>query len=106
VTPNRTHDVLAYTGWPTAPGHRTGGRVLAYYEEDCPSGVVRGALPNVTYEASWFDPRKGEWLPAGPVGALTADRWGRIAVPSKPSDADWGLRLLARLAGERGDRAP
>ncbi len=58
--------------------------------------MVRGALPNESYEATWFDPRTGEWIPVGPTSALKADRWGRISIPEQPTGSDWGLRLEAR----------
>ncbi len=98
VTPNRTHEVRAYTGWAYCARTPDKRLFLAYYEQGCPNGVVRGALPGETYETSWFDPRKCEWIPVGPTGALEADRWGRIEIPEKPTGSDWGLRLEARPA--------
>jgi hypothetical protein len=91
VSPNKTSVVRGYVGW--AYCARTVARdfFLAYFEKGCPNkSVIRGALPTTAYEAGWFNPRDGNWSAAG---SLKADVWGRIELPSFPSDADWGLKL-------------
>ncbi len=30
------------------------------------------------------------------TGTLTADRWGRLAVPRQPTPEDWGLKLVLK----------
>ena len=64
---------------------------------------IRGGLPREKWRAKdmdnedradWFNPREGKWIPVGAIGTLTADRWGRIAVPRQPTLEDWGLKLV------------
>ena len=93
VVPNQTHEAKGFTGW--AYCARTPGRdfFLAYFEKDCPNhSMIRGATPHATYDAQWFDPRSGQWSPAG-AGRLTANVWGWINVPDFPANDDWGLKL-------------
>jgi hypothetical protein len=94
VTPNRTHEVLAYTGWAYCARTDKKDYFLAYYEKDCPTGIVRGALPLKSYKAYWFNPREGKWTQVEPDGTLTSDRWGRISIPKLPTQDDWGLKLV------------
>ena len=61
----------------------------------CPAATVSGALPGASYQASWFDPRTGQWTGAA---TLEADRTGRIEMPAFPDGApksrvDWALKL-------------
>ena len=93
ISPNSTPQTKGYVGW--AYGARTPQKdlFLAYFEQGCPSGsLVRGAIPNASYRASWFDPRSGKWTQAG-QGVLKANIWGWLEVPEFPSDDDWGLKL-------------
>ena len=93
VSPNSTAQTKGYTGW--AYCARTPGRdfFLAYFEKDCPrQSIIRGAKPDTTYQAQWFDPRTGQWSPAGD-GTLKANAWGWITVPDFPATNDWGLKL-------------
>ncbi len=94
VTPNRTHEILAYTGWAYCARTDKKDYFLAYYEKDCPNGTIRGALPLRSYQAHWFNPREGKWIPVEPGGTLISDRWGRIAIPKLPTQNDWGLKLV------------
>ena len=96
VTPHETYDVNAYTGWAYAARTEEKDYFLIFYEQGCPNGVVRGALPSRTYRAEWFDPRQGKWTPVEGKGLLDSDRWGRIAVPKLPTPEDWGLKLVLR----------
>jgi hypothetical protein len=97
VTPNRTYQTGAYEGWAYAARTRQRDFFLVYLERGLPPQVgVRGAVPDARYEARWFNPRTGEWTNAG-SGILTANTAGRIDLPPRPSDEDWGLRL-SRLA--------
>jgi hypothetical protein len=102
VAPNRTHDVNAYIGWAYCARTDAKDYFLAYYEKDCPNGVIRGALPLETYQAEWFDPREGKWTPVAETGTLTSDRWGRITIPPLPTQNDWGLKLVRKTAEAGG----
>jgi hypothetical protein len=96
VEPSRRGDPNGYTGW--AYCARTAERDLAllYFERDCPRGTVSGLTPGATYGAEWFDPRKGEWLDALPLGV---DSFGAAQLPPFPgagparAPADWALKL-------------
>jgi len=94
VTPNSTPLTKSFVGW--AYCARTPARdfFLVYFEKDCPAGSrIRGARPQATYEAQWFDPRTGRWSKAGD-GRVKSNQWGWIDVPAFPSADDWGLKLL------------
>ncbi len=93
VSPNSTAQTKSYAGW--AYCARTPARdfFLAYFEKGCPNrSLVRGAVPQATYTAEWFDPRAGQWSKAG-NGRLKANVWGWITLPDFPADNDWGLKL-------------
>jgi hypothetical protein len=96
VYPNKTYEWKGYEGW--AFGARTPRRdfFLIYLEKGLPRQVtVRGTVPDAAYDAQWFNPRNGEWTPAG-SGVLTSNTAGRIELPPRPSGEDWGLRLLLK----------
>ncbi len=96
VTPSKTHQTDAYEGWAYCARTPERDFYLIYLERGVPQQVtVRGAAPDAQYDASWFDPRKGEWIAAG---SLTANTAGRIDLPKRPSDEDWGVRLILRPA--------
>ncbi|HEY2012795.1 MAG TPA: DUF4038 domain-containing protein, partial [Bryobacteraceae bacterium] len=92
VSPNKTHDLRSYEQW--AYCARTPDRqiFLAYFEKGCPRSQIRGARPNSTYRAEWFDPRTGTYRDAG-TGRLNSSVIGVIQLVDFPSDIDWGLRL-------------
>jgi hypothetical protein len=96
VSPHQTHELTTYTGWAYCARTDAKDFFLVYYEKDCPNGTVRGAQARQTYRADWFNPREGKWLPVGTTGTLTADRWGRLAVPRQPTPEDWGLKLVLK----------
>jgi hypothetical protein len=96
VNPNKTHESMSFEGW--AYGARTPQRdfFLIYLEKGLPRQMtVRGAVPDTEYDARWFNPRNGEWTPVA-SGVLTANTAGRIDLPARPSDEDWGVRLLLK----------
>ena len=96
VTPNATHQAKGFLGW--AYCARTPGRdyFLAYFEKDCPAGsLIRGARPDATYQAQWFDPRTGRWFQAG-EGRLKANQWGWIEVPDFPPSGEGRLHAIWR----------
>jgi hypothetical protein len=64
-----------------------------YFEKDLKRSIS-GALPNSNYHAKWFNPRTGEWSPAGINGMLLSDEKGIINLPlAMPTKEDWGLSL-------------
>lgn len=93
VLPNRTHDLSSFEGWAYAAATREKDFLLVYWEKGCPTDQIRGVLSHAIYAAKWFDPRKGEWVDAKP---LKSNMYGILGVPKKPSDDDWGMRLMVK----------
>jgi hypothetical protein len=93
VVPSRTADTKSYEGWAYAARTPDQEVFLAYFEKGCPRSRIRGATPEATYRARWFDPRTGEWLDVGD-GLIEADNIGEITLPAFPDDEDWGLSLV------------
>ena len=95
VSPHSTALTKGYVGWAYCARTPTRDFFLAYFEKNCPQrSIIRGATPNTSYQAQWFDPRTGEWSKAGP-GALKSNVWGWITLPEFPSENDWGFKLSA-----------
>jgi hypothetical protein len=87
---------LGFEGWAFAARTRQRDFFLIYLEKGLPLKVtIRGAVPDAAYDASWFNPRTGEWT-AIASGVLTANTAGRIDLPPRPSGEDWGARLLLK----------
>ena len=120
VTPNRTQDVISFDGWAYAAATSERDYVLIYFEKGAylkrrddisdPSfpgvgrmptipgdgvSTVRGLVADATYDAQWFDPRKGEWQNVG-TGSLKTNLNGWVNIPPPPSEGDWGMRLLLK----------
>ncbi len=93
VSPNKTHETLAYEGWAYCARTDDKQIYLAFFEKGCPPSRIRGARLNSVYRAQWFNPRDGTWLDAG-GGTLSANKIGIIVLPDFPGDADWGIRLI------------
>ena len=102
VFPNRTQDLDSFEGWAYAAATKEKDFLLVYWEKGCPANQVRGVLSHANYEAKWFDPRKSEWLDAG-SGTLTSNNSAVIRVPKKPTDDDWGMRLVLKDVVNLGD---
>jgi hypothetical protein len=101
VNPNKTHQLWSYEGWGYAARTPQRDFFLIYLEQGLPRQVtVRGAVPDAEYDARWFNPRNGEWT-AVASGVLTANTAGRIDLPPRPSDEDWGVRLLLKHGAVR-----
>ncbi len=92
ITPNREGKPGGATGWAYCAGTPGKDFFLAYFEKDCPPARLSGLLPDTQYPAQWFDPRTGQWSPAG-NGILHANQEGWIQLPDFPSADDWGLKL-------------
>lgn len=93
VTPSRTQETKSYEGWSYAARTADQAIFLAYFEVGAGVGKIRGATPEATYAARWFDPRNGTWMDVGD-GRLKADNIGEIQLPDFPSKLDWGLSLV------------
>lgn len=97
VSPNRTHDIFGFEGWAYCAQTKERDLIMLYFEKDCPTHRVRSVLHDGIYEATWFDPRTGEWLDAGKV---YADPMECITeMPQKPTNEDWALKL--KLVGQQ-----
>jgi len=93
VSPSEISVTKSFTGWAYCARTPEKDFFLAYFEKDYPAhGMIRGALPQSTYRAQWFDPRTGQWSQAG-GGDLKANQWGWIQLPDFPSADDWCLKL-------------
>ncbi len=93
ITPHETAQTKAYVGWAYCARTEARDFFLAYFEKDRPAhSTIRGALPDTSYQAHWFDTRAGTWSRAG-NGTLQANQWGWITIPDFPSADDWGLKL-------------
>lgn len=93
VSPNKTHDILSYTGWAYCARTDDKEIFLSYFETGCPRSFIRGAKLNSLYRAQWFNPRDGSWQDVGD-GILRANKIGIIRLPDFPDDNDWGLKLV------------
>jgi hypothetical protein len=97
VTPNKWGPTGGNRGWSYCAHTPDRALFMLYFEAPAPdfpappATTIRGALPNQGYRAHWFDPRAGEWLPAG---RWLADQRCAIERPDPPSKEDWGLKLV------------
>jgi len=99
LSPNKTVEDDGFLGWAYCARTDAQDLFLIYFEQGCDRARLSGAIPDGSYEASWFNPRNGEWTDAG---TLVADDQGEIALPRFPgnrerSDTDWAMKLT--LAG-------
>jgi hypothetical protein len=95
LSPNKSGKANSCIGWAYCLRAPRKDFFLLYFEKDCPSATLSGALSKTRYEAKWFNPRTGKWVDAG---VLTADASGQIGLPNFPgnltrSETDWGLKL-------------
>jgi hypothetical protein len=93
VVPSRTQNTKAYEGWAYAARTQDQALFLAYFEKGCPRSKIRGATPEATYRARWFNPRSGEWVEVRD-GTIEANNIGEIDLPDFPDGEDWGLSLV------------
>ena len=96
VNPNRSGPEKDFVGWAYCARTDDKRLFLIYFEKDCPQATVSGATAAGRYEATWFDPRTGEWISAG---VLEADNHGTIHLPAFPNGSqkarvDWAMRLV------------
>ncbi len=94
VSPNKTHELLAYDGWAYCTRTPDKNIFLAYFEKDCPPSDIRGAHLNSVYRGQWFNPRDGRWQDVAiNQGKLVSSRIGIIQLPPMPSNTGWALKL-------------
>lgn len=75
--------------------------VYLYSTEDHPV-TVKCLNVNMTYDAYWFNPKTGKYLPVA-AGVTTAD--GCFALPGKPTRDDWVFLLTALGLGDHEEEA-
>jgi hypothetical protein len=90
VTPNKSGPAHGNRGWAFCARSPERDLFMLYFEADTPKASLRSALPDGVYRAQWFDPRTGRWSDAG---TLKADDRTYVALPAKPSNDDWALKL-------------
>ena len=95
LTPNKNDQTMSYQGWAFAARTPERDYFLAYFEKGAPQARLRGAVPDAQYTAQWFDPRHGEWRDVS-SGIVTSTPAGWIDLPAKPTEEDWGLRLILK----------
>ncbi len=93
VVPSKTHIVKGFDGWAYASRTPDKEVFLAYFEQGCPTSLIRGARLRSVYRARWFDPRNGTWSDVA-NGTVESDIIGEIHLPDFPSNIDWGLSLV------------
>jgi hypothetical protein len=93
LTPSRSGPAHGNRGWAYCARTPERDLFMLYFEDGCPPAAVRGALPDRTYGAQWFDPQDGAWIEAG---QLDSGQLCYIALPAFPGEGDWALKL--RLA--------
>ncbi len=99
VQPNRSGPQKDFVGWAYCARTDDQRLFLLYFEKDCPSATVSGALSGRTYEVTWFNPCTGEWIEAG---KSEADANAVIRLPVFPggetkSVVDWAVKLVLVL---------
>jgi hypothetical protein len=92
VMPSKTGPGFSYYGWAYCARTPERDLFMLYFEKDAPSeATLRGARYGGTYRPQWFDPRQGEWLPAGEPLKVAAS--SVLTLPPRRDDRDWGLML-------------
>lgn len=93
LTPNKSGDARGYSGWSFAAATPEKDACLCYFEQGCPTTVVRGLLPNTRYQIDWFNPITGRWIGDVRMQTVKSDQMCRITLPGFLGDQDWGLYL-------------
>jgi hypothetical protein len=99
VQPNRSGPQKDFVGWAYCARTDDQRLFLLYFEKDCPSATVSGALSGRTYEVTWFNPCTGEWIKAG---KSEADANAVIRLPVFPG----GETKSRRLGGDWSSPEP
>ncbi len=100
LSPRRTKDEPATSLERWAHLLATGDQslLMAYLEHGCAPITVAGLAPGASFEATWFNPRTGQWLKprtlhADAKGALPL---GDIPERSQHGFGDWAIKLVPR----------
>ena len=101
IKPNQSAGPNVTTGWAYGSVTQTQDLLLMYFEKDCPRAVVTGIKPNTKYDASWFDPRNGQWIKV--ETPIITNETGQIVLPQFPdnsdkSETDWAIKLTLNKA--------
>jgi hypothetical protein len=93
ISPNKSGVIEGYEGWAYCAYTREKDIYMAYFEKGSKASQIRAVRPMSSYRAQWFDPRNGTWSDVG-NGWLHSNSIAVMEIPSRPSDADWGMRLI------------
>ena len=98
LDPHRSGPERDFVGWACAARTDDKHLFMLYFEMACPRATLSGALPNAAYNATWFNPRTGQWQPAQ---TLTANPKAQINLPPFPeatekSEVDSALKLTLK----------
>ncbi len=101
VQPHRSGPENDFVGWAYCARTDDKQFFLLYFEKDCPQAIVSGAAAGRQYEATWFDPRTGEWTKAGAWEAADNGTIHLLAFPdgAPKSKVDWALKLTSGREG-------
>lgn len=81
-------------GWSFLARTTDGDFALLYFENQAVAAQVASLPASTTYQWTWFDPRRGEWL--API-RVASDASGKLASPPFPSTdspmKDWAAKL-------------
>jgi hypothetical protein len=92
VMPNKSGPDLSYGGWSYCARTADKDLFLLYFENEAPlEAKLRGVELGARYRASFFDPRQGEWGPAGQAQPVPDS--GILDLPQRPDSRDWGMML-------------
>jgi len=73
---------------------------LLYFEQEAQNQTIENLKKNTFYEASWFDPRNGEWIEIN-NGKVKTDENGTYKFPNFPGNEeyaqqDWAAKLVLK----------
>ena len=81
-----------------------GSLAVCYFYDEATTirGTIRCLDSSKTYDAYWYNPRTGKYIPAE-QGIVLAD--GKYKVPNKPDSADWVFLITSLGLGEHEEEA-
>lgn len=91
VSPNFNGPVSGWRGWISCAATQKRDLIMGYSEKDAPRVHVRGLRPYDTYELSWFNPTKGQWLEE--KKKIESDAFGEVYCGDYPDAFDWAWKL-------------
>lgn len=92
-------------GWAYMARTPSNTLLLCYFERFCRSPRLSELPPGRQYSCTWYNPRTGEWLPAG---ILTVSGQGIIDLPPFPGGADrneqdWAAKLCVAGGSQKSE---